>query len=99
MSKDWGIFDWVDPFCLDDQLTEDELLVKDTAANYAKDKLPLELLTHSEMSTHTERYSTKWVSWDCLDQLSRDMAVQGLAIQLMDSLLGKLRELILVIDQ
>ena len=39
MSKDWGIFDWADPFCVDDQLTEDELLVKDTAANYAQDKL------------------------------------------------------------
>ncbi len=32
-------FDWQDPFRLDDQLTEDERMIRDTAAAYAQDKL------------------------------------------------------------
>ncbi len=32
-------FDWTDPFGLDDQLTEEERLVRDTAEGYAQDKL------------------------------------------------------------
>ncbi len=34
-----GRFDWEDPFLLDDQLTEDERMVRDTARGYARDKL------------------------------------------------------------
>jgi glutaryl-CoA dehydrogenase len=32
-------FDWADPFNLDDQLTEDERLIRDTARDYAQEKL------------------------------------------------------------
>jgi glutaryl-CoA dehydrogenase len=32
-------FDWADPFLLEDQLTEDERMVRDTARAYAQDKL------------------------------------------------------------
>ncbi len=32
-------FDWADPFLLDDQLTDDERMIRDTAAAYAQDKL------------------------------------------------------------
>lgn len=32
-------FDWADPFFIDDQLTEEERAVRDTAAAYAQDKL------------------------------------------------------------
>ena len=32
-------FSWNDPFLLDDQLTEDERLIRDTARAYAQDKL------------------------------------------------------------
>ncbi|MFM9828896.1 MAG: acyl-CoA dehydrogenase [Sphingomonas sp.] len=32
-------FDWADPFQLDDQLSEDERMIRDTAAAYAQDKL------------------------------------------------------------
>ena len=39
MTKDWGVFDWKDPFFIEDQLTEEEILVRDTAANYAQNKL------------------------------------------------------------
>lgn len=30
-------FDWSDPFALDEQLTEDERLVRDTAEGYAQE--------------------------------------------------------------
>jgi glutaryl-CoA dehydrogenase len=32
-------FDWADPFLLDDQLSEDERMIRDTARAYAEDKL------------------------------------------------------------
>ena len=32
-------FDWADPFLIDDQLTEEERMVRDTARDYAQDKL------------------------------------------------------------
>jgi len=32
-------FQWQDPFLLDEQLTEDERLVRDTAHGYAQDQL------------------------------------------------------------
>ncbi|MBS0479907.1 MAG: acyl-CoA dehydrogenase [Proteobacteria bacterium] len=34
-----GQFDWADPFLLEEQLTEDERMVRDTARAYAQDKL------------------------------------------------------------
>ncbi|HEX8554922.1 MAG TPA: acyl-CoA dehydrogenase [Sphingomonas sp.] len=34
-----GKFDWADPFLLDDQLSDDERMIRDTAAAYAQDKL------------------------------------------------------------
>ena len=32
-------FDWADPFLMDQQLTEEERMVRDTAHQYAQDKL------------------------------------------------------------
>jgi glutaryl-CoA dehydrogenase len=32
-------FDWADPFLLDDQLTDDERMIRDTAQSYAQEKL------------------------------------------------------------
>ena len=39
MAGDWGKFNWEDPFNLDDQLNDEERLVRDTAAAYAQEKL------------------------------------------------------------
>ena len=39
MSSNWGKFDWQDPFLLRDQLSEEEVMVMDTAHAYAQDKL------------------------------------------------------------
>ena len=38
-APDLGAFDWEDAFRLDDQLTEEERLVRDAARSYAQDKL------------------------------------------------------------
>ena len=35
----WGTFDWQDPLLLDDQLGEDEKLIRDTVREYAQEKL------------------------------------------------------------
>ncbi len=35
----WGSFKWEDPFLMDDQLTEEERMVRDTANQYAQDNL------------------------------------------------------------
>ncbi|MDJ0860484.1 MAG: acyl-CoA dehydrogenase family protein, partial [Dinoroseobacter sp.] len=38
-APDMGAFDWEDPFRLEDQLTEDERMLRDGARAYAQDKL------------------------------------------------------------
>ena len=58
MTKDWGVFDWKDPFFIEDQLTEDEILVRDTAANYAQDKLaPRVIESFRHENTHREIFN------------------------------------------
>ena len=39
MAADWAKFNWQDPFNLDDQLSNEERLVRDTAASYAQEHL------------------------------------------------------------
>ncbi len=39
MASDWAQFDWQDPFLIDHQLSEDERMVRDSAHQYAQDKL------------------------------------------------------------
>ena len=58
MSADWGVFDWEDPFYLNDQLTEEEILVKDTAASYASNKLaPRVIDSFRKEQTHREIFN------------------------------------------
>ena len=58
MTKDWGVFDWKDPFFIEDQLTEEEILVRDTAANYAQDKLaPRVTESFRHENTHREIFN------------------------------------------
>ena len=48
-------FKWDDPFFLDDQLTEDERLIRDTAHDYAQDKLMSRvLIANREEHFHRE---------------------------------------------
>ena len=39
MSGHWGKFNWQDPFNLEDQLSDEERLIRDTAASFATEKL------------------------------------------------------------
>src|SRR5882757_4297229 len=39
MMSAMGVFDWADPFFLDDQLEDDERMIRDTARAYAQEKL------------------------------------------------------------
>src|SRR5208282_6699749 len=38
-SKAWAKFQWDDPFLIEDQLSEDERMVRDTARSYCQEKL------------------------------------------------------------
>ena len=58
MSKDWGKFDWQDPFLLRDQLTAEEVMVMDTSHAYAQDKLaPRVRQAFSDESTDREIFN------------------------------------------
>ena len=46
-------FDWEDPFLLDDQLTEEERLIRDTARGYARDRL-LPRIVEAFQHEHTD---------------------------------------------
>ena len=39
MASGWGKFNWEDPFDLNDQLTEEERLIRDSAESFAQEKL------------------------------------------------------------
>ncbi|MHB8270560.1 acyl-CoA dehydrogenase family protein, partial [Bradyrhizobium sp.] len=47
-------FQWDDPFMLDEQLTEDERMIRDTARAYAQDKL-LPRITKAYLEEKTDR--------------------------------------------
>ena len=46
-------FDWQDPFLLDDQLTEDERMIRDTARSYARERL-LPRIVEAFQTEHTD---------------------------------------------
>jgi glutaryl-CoA dehydrogenase len=53
-SKERAVFRWDDPLLFDDQLTEDERLIRDTARGYAQDKL-MPRVVDAYMQEHTDR--------------------------------------------
>src|SRR3569833_330991 len=55
-------FKWDDAFLLDDQLTEDERMIRDTARAYAQDKLLPREPKHISRRRPTARSSTRWAS-------------------------------------
>ena len=58
-------FNWQDPFLLDQQLTEDERMVREAAQAYCQDKL-LPRVTEAFRNSHTDvAIFVKWVSWVC----------------------------------
>ena len=58
MARDWGKFNWQDPFQLDQQLTDEERMVRDSARNYAQNKLaPRVQQAFREEFTHREIFN------------------------------------------
>ncbi|HEY9212232.1 MAG TPA: acyl-CoA dehydrogenase [Ancylobacter sp.] len=53
-SKTKAVFDWADPFDIDGQLTEEERMVRDTARDYAQEKL-LPRVTSAYMEERFDR--------------------------------------------
>jgi len=67
-------FQWDDPFMLDEQLTEDERMIRDTRAAYAQDKLlPRVNKAYLEEKVDLD-ISTRWASSACGITLPEDMA-------------------------
>ncbi len=58
MARDWGKFNWQDPFQLDQQLTDEECMVRDSARDYAQNKLaPRVQQAFREEFTHREIFN------------------------------------------
>lgn len=51
MSKTRAAFNWEDPFLLDDQLSEEERMIRDTTRDYAQDKLMSRVLMANRNET------------------------------------------------
>ena len=54
MASDWASFNWQDPFLMDEQLSEEERLIRDSARQYAQEKL-LPRVQQAFRSEHTDR--------------------------------------------
>ncbi|PAX06512.1 acyl-CoA dehydrogenase, partial [Sphingomonas lenta] len=48
-----GRFEWDDPFLLDEQLSDDERMIRDTAHAYARERL-LPRVAHAFQHEHTD---------------------------------------------
>jgi glutaryl-CoA dehydrogenase len=58
-------FIWEDPFLLNDQLTEDERMIRDTAHAYAQDKLLPRGSKPISAKRPTRRSSARWANSAC----------------------------------
>lgn len=68
---DLGAFTWQDPFRMDDQLTEEERMVQETARAFADEKLRPRVREAYNDETTDPAYSKKWAIWVCWAQPSR----------------------------
>jgi glutaryl-CoA dehydrogenase len=56
-------FDWADPFHLNDQLSEDERMVAESARSFATDKLLPRVTDAYLRSMSAPRSSPRWARW------------------------------------
>ena len=68
-------FNWKDPFMLEEQLSEEERLVRHTAKQYAQENYCLAFAKPIKKKKLTQKYSVKWAHLACLDLLLKAMAV------------------------
>ena len=65
-SSSRASFDWEDPFLLEEQLTEEERMIRDAARDYAQDKLqPRVLEAYPGRALRTARSCPRWASSAC----------------------------------
>ena len=58
-------FHWQDPLLLDQQLTEEERMVRDAAQAYAQDKLAPRVLNAFRNEQTDPAIFSKWANWAC----------------------------------
>ncbi len=58
-------FQWDDPFLLEDQLSEDERMIRDTARAYAQEKLQPRVIVLTARRRRTRRSSARWATSAC----------------------------------
>ena len=58
-----GAFKWDDPLDLESELTEEERMVRDTARDYAQEKLFPRVLKASATRASIRRSCAKWARW------------------------------------
>ena len=64
-------FKWDDPLDLEGELTEEERMVRDTARDYAQEKLFPRILAANRDGTTTPRFAARWARSACLARPSR----------------------------
>ena len=64
--KSWADFQWDDPFLLEDQLSEEERMVRDTARAYCQEKLmPRVLEAYPPRALRPRDHRTRWARSAC----------------------------------
>ena len=91
MAGDWGKFNWEDPFNLDDQLNDEERLVRDTAAAYAQEKLAPRVLEAYRQEKTDRNIFNEMGELGLLGSTIEAMAAPALAMLAMDWWLEKLK--------
>ena len=65
-AKDANLFTWEDPFLLDEQLAEEERLIRQSAHAYAQEKL-MPRVEHAFLGEETDPMIFREMGgWDCL---------------------------------
>lgn len=61
-------FNWIDPLLLDQQLTEEERMIRDTAEQFAQQKLAPRVLEAFRHEKTDPAIFARWVKWACWGQ-------------------------------
>ena len=62
-APDLGVFTWSDPFHLEQQLSEEERMLKDASQTFAQENCSHELLKPFKMKPLSHNSLGKWVKW------------------------------------
>ena len=68
-------FNWEDPFILEDQLTEEERMIRDTAKAYCQDKLMPRIIEANRNEVFHREILTEMANLVCLAQLYQKNSV------------------------